>query len=198
MFQKTDFDLFQEQTLAGRMDRIRTIVDPKFEDFAAAALPLLKADGQDWQVHVAQHKMRKKNPPENTWVALAPNKRGYKMMPHFELGLWSDHLYLYLAVEENMKAQEQTAAIAARLAELRPMVAALPEDYCLSTQHMEKMQLPLADYEAAVARFERVKTAEVLVGVQVPVTSPLMGTPALDSYLLEVLQALLPLYEKIR
>ena len=38
-------------------------------------------------MHVAKHARRSVNPPIDTWVAFAPNKRGYKMLPHFQIGL---------------------------------------------------------------------------------------------------------------
>ncbi len=65
---------------------------------------------------------RTTNPPENTWVAFAPNKRGYKMMPHYEVGMWDDHVYIYLAVEENMKPAS-TQKIVAQMTKARELVA---------------------------------------------------------------------------
>ena len=42
--------------------------------------------------------VRTVNPPNDTWVAFAANKRGYKMMPHFQIGLWETHLFVWFAV----------------------------------------------------------------------------------------------------
>lgn len=156
MFNEEDFAVFNDPTLDGRMDKIRRVVDPKFEAFADLALPILKEDGQDWYAHVAKHKMRKTYAPDNTWVAFAPNKRGYKMMPHFELGLWADNLYLYLAVEENMKPKD-LADIMPKLEAIAADVAALPADYTLSLDHMVNANQPTARYAEAVARYQQVK-----------------------------------------
>ncbi len=48
--------------------------------------------GTELFVHIAQHRRRTVYPPENTWSALSPNKRGYKMQPHFQLGIWGDYV----------------------------------------------------------------------------------------------------------
>ncbi|WEV54828.1 DUF1054 family protein [Leuconostocaceae bacterium ESL0723] len=197
MFKKADFKAFDEPTLDGRMKLIQTVIDPEFEDFAEKALPILKEDGQDWVAHVAKHRMRTTNPPENTWVAFAPNPRGYKMMPHFELGLWEDHLYFYLAVEANMKPKE-TATISKKLAEIAPLVAKLPDDFVISQDHMVNQTWDLNQYDDSVARYQKVKASEVLIGRQFYLDNPLMGTPELEQTLLETLKELIPLYEKLR
>nr|MCH9869393.1 DUF1054 domain-containing protein [Serratia marcescens] len=200
MFQKSDFTVFDDPTLEGRMDKIRQIIDPKFEEFAKAALPILNADGRPWVAHVAKHKMRKVNPPENTWVAFAPNKRGYKMEPHFELGMWDDHLYLYLAIEENMKKTKADGpVIAKQLDRLANEVRALPDDFVLSNDHMQNNAHPLDEYAETVTRYGKVKAAEVLIGRQIPIDSPFLNKQSdqLLSFLLDTLKQLLPLYEEL-
>ncbi|WP_288845888.1 DUF1054 family protein [uncultured Fructobacillus sp.] len=197
MFNQQDFLVFDDPTLDGRMNKIRAIIDPKFVAFADLALPILKEDGQDWYAHVAKHKMRKTNAPDNTWVAFAPNKRGYKMMPHFELGLWADNLYFYLAVEENMKPKD-LAEIVPKLRAVASQVTQLPSEYCLSLNHMVNENQELANYVNAVERYEKVKAAEVLVGLKIPAESSLMGQEKLTETLIQALQTLLPIYEKLR
>ena len=53
--------------------------------------------GETFYAHVAKH-ARKCKSPVDTWVAFAPNKRGYKMLPHFQIGLFKDHLFLMFGV----------------------------------------------------------------------------------------------------
>lgn len=179
------------------MAKIREVIDPKFEAFAAEALPILQADGQDWYAHVAKHKMRKTYAPDNTWVAFAPNKRGYKMLPHFELGLWADNLYLYLAVEENMKPKA-LPEIGPKLAQVSDLVAALPAEYCLSLNHMANKNQPLQDYSSAVERYRKVKAAEILIGLKIPIDSELIGSDDQFPVLLAALKKLLPIYQLLR
>lgn len=197
MFKDTDFNVFDDPTLDGRMDKIRSIIDPTFEEFAAAALPILLADGQEWYAHVAKHIMRKTNPVDNTWVAFAPNKRGYKMMPHFEMGMWADHIYLYVAVEENMKPK-QTAEIVPKLQAVEPLVTGLSNEFSISQQHMINANVPLEEYAATLERFEKVKSAEVLVGVRIDRGDARFGTEKLQEDLLVALKALLPIYEGLK
>lgn len=197
MFEASDFEIFDEQTLAGRMALIRDVIDPKFEQFAEIALPILNQDGQSWFAHIAKHLRRTTYAPDNTWVAFAPNKRGYKMMPHFELGIWADHIYLYLAVEENMKPK-QTAPIVSKLNDASPMIANLPEQFVISQDHMVNQNVPLSAYEATVSRFENVKHSEVLIGIKIMSGDAYLGTSAVTEKLISALKTLLPIYEKLK
>lgn len=197
MFEASDFEIFDEQTLAGRMALIRDVIDPKFEQFAEIALPILNQDGQSWFAHIAKHLRRTTYAPDNTWVAFAPNKRGYKMMPHFELGIWADHIYLYLAVEENMKPK-QTAPIVSKLTAVSPMIANLPEQFVISQDHMMNQNVPLSAYEATVSRFENVKHSEVLIGIKIMRGDAYLGTSAVTEKLISALKTLLPIYEKLK
>lgn len=197
MFEVTDFDIFKDTTLAGRMTKIRDIIDPKFDTFATKALPVLAQDGQVWYAHVAKHLRRVTNAPDNTWVAFAPNKRGYKMMPHFELGLWEDNLYLFLAVEENMKPKALDD-IVPKLRKITDDVLKLPEYFVLSPDHMVSATQPLTNYNAVVDRFANIKHSEVLIGVTISRDDTRFGTLALDDYLLKVLEHLLPLYQQLK
>lgn len=197
MFTNSDFDVLLAPGLEERMEKIRAIIDPKFEAFASKALPILQTDGQEWYGHVAKHRMRKTNAPDNTWVAFAPNKRGYKMMPHFELGLWADNLYLYLAVEENMKPA-QLSAIGPKLREITDLVAQLPNDFVLSQNHMVNENQPLTAYGDLVDRYQQVKASEVLIGIKINQGDVRLGDPQLETDLLSALKTLLPLYQKLR
>ena len=168
IFEQEDFKVFDEQTLDGRMQGIRAVIDPKFEQLAKVILPLLSEDGQAWYAHIAKHLRRTTNPPENTWVAFAPNKRGYKMMPHYEVGMWDDHVYIYLAVEENMKPAS-TQKIVAQMTKARELVAQLPATFTLSQDHMVNKTEPLTltHYDLAVQKFAETKHSEVLIGLQI-------------------------------
>lgn len=197
MFQNSDFDIFEDQTLQGRMEKIRTIIDPKFEQFAKIALPILSSDGQEWYAHVAKHLRRTTYAPENTWVAFAPNKRGYKMMPHFELGIWADNVYLYLAVEENMKPA-QTTEIVQKLNEVNSLVEKLPTFYRLSQNHMLNETTSLAYFDESVKRFKTVKHSEILIGIEIRRGDDRFDSNELTESLLLTLQKLLPIYEKLK
>ena len=48
--------------------------------------------------HIAKHARRTINPPNDTWISFSSNPRGYKMQPHFQIGLWETHLFIWYAV----------------------------------------------------------------------------------------------------
>ncbi|WP_395319945.1 DUF1054 family protein [Fructilactobacillus frigidiflavus] len=197
MFTDADFLVFNDPTLDGRMDKIRATLDPKFEKIAKPMLKVLEtATGEAWYAHVAKHRMRTLNAPDTTWVAFSTNKRGYKMLPHFELGFWDDNLYLYLAVESNMKPK-QTDIIYPKLQALAKEVAKLPKEFVLSQNHMVNQTEPLTSYAEIVEQFKKVKALDVLVGVKIERGDARLGTPKLDDDLLQILKTLISLYEKL-
>ncbi|MCT3045390.1 DUF1054 domain-containing protein [Leuconostoc mesenteroides] len=197
MFRNSDFDIFEDKTLNGRMEKIRTIIDPKFEEFASIVLPILNTNEQEWYAHVAKHLRRTTYAPDNTWVAFTPNKRGYKMLPHFELGIWEDNVYFYLAVEENMKP-DQTNVITQKLREVSPLVRELPDSYRLSQNHMVNKTYSLLQYDDSVERYESVKHSEVLIGVEIKRGDKLLDGDGIVDTLVLVMKNLLPIYEKIK
>lgn len=199
MFDDRDFDIFDETTLDGRMTAIREVIDPKFEQLSQEILPILGSDGRVWTAHIAKHLRRTTNAPDNTWVAFAPNKRGYKMMPHFELGIWADHVYLYLAIEENMKPQ-QTDTIVAKLQQARDAVAKLPDTYVLSADHMVNITQPLtlSRYDDLVARYAALRHSEVLVGLKMSRGDDRLQTNQSAEPLLTAVKTLLPIYQLLK
>ena len=77
MFNDSDFQVFDDLTLAGRMAGIRAEIDPKFEVLAPLVIETLGFQTPIY-AHVAKHLRRHKNPPMNTWVAFSTNKRVIK------------------------------------------------------------------------------------------------------------------------
>lgn len=133
VYQDCDFTIFADPTLSGRLAKIRTNLDPKFLATVAALQPQLADVGVPVYPHVALHRRRTKNPPPDTWVALSTSKRGYKMLPHFELGLWDDRLYIWLVVLQ--EARERTAL----LKRVRPQIlAGLPDNFEWADDHTDK------------------------------------------------------------
>jgi uncharacterized protein YktB (UPF0637 family) len=87
-FTATDFKVFDIPGFAPRMDAIRTRIRPKLE---AAGRDLLadvsRIGGAPAFTHVAKHARRTVNPPDDTWVAFACDRRGYKKHCHFKLAI---------------------------------------------------------------------------------------------------------------
>lgn len=199
MFKDDDFNIFAVETLDERMQLIRGEIDQKFEQSAAVILPILNEQGQQWYAHIAKHLRRTTNPPDNTWVAFAPNKRGYKMMPHFELGIWADHVYLYLAVEENMKPKD-TQSIVKKMAAARKQVQGLPSNFVLSADHMVNKSQPIviSVYDDMVARYANIKHSEVLIGVKLLRGDSNFAKNTDLVQLIDALKLLLPIYDVLK
>ena len=87
-FTAADFKVFDVDGFAPRMAAIRSRIRPKLE---AAGRDLLadvaRVGGAPAFAHVAKHARRTVNPPNDTWVAFACDKRGYKKHCHFKLAV---------------------------------------------------------------------------------------------------------------
>lgn len=87
-FSAKDFAIFATPDFAGRMAKIRAQIQPKLLALGGALAPALaRAVGGEVFAHVAKHMRRTVNPPEDTWVAFGPEKRGYKKAQHFKVAL---------------------------------------------------------------------------------------------------------------
>ena len=79
-----------------RMGEIRARIRPKLETLGKSLAPAVaRSVGGDTFAHVAKHARRTVNPPDDTWVAFAPDKRGYKKHCHFKVAL-SRHCVRFL------------------------------------------------------------------------------------------------------
>jgi len=95
-FALKDFRVFDLPGFADRMTAIRAQVRPKLVALGAALAPdLAKLAGTEVYAHVAKHARRTVNPPDDTWVAFGPDRRGYKKAPHFKIAV-SRHAVRFL------------------------------------------------------------------------------------------------------
>src|SRR5690625_3000670 len=80
------------------MKAIQERIQPKFREIGTRLTDDLSGMiGSEMYLHIAKHARRTVNPPNDTWLAIAGNKRGYKKHPHFQVGLWDDRLFIWLA-----------------------------------------------------------------------------------------------------
>ncbi|WP_125711269.1 DUF1054 family protein [Lacticaseibacillus porcinae] len=197
MFKETDFNVFDDQTLNGRLTRIRRDLDPKFEQAGTALVNRAQTRSGDLlYLHIAKHARRHKNPPVDTWLALSTSARGYKMLPHIELGFWDDRLFLWLAVLQEAKS------LFPDLSGLSSTVLQLPADFQLSGDHTDKTgacALTPAHLTLQNDRYQTVKRGEWLVGKTYLRTDPLWQTPeALWVDIVEHFDQLLPIYRHLQ
>ena len=162
-----DFDLFLIEGLKSRMTALQTKVQPKFETLGKEFSDQLSAHGTDeFFFHVAQHARRTVNPPTDSWVAFAPSKRGYKALPHFQIGLWRTHLFIIVAI---IYENPNKKIIAERLKQNLEDLTSLPQSYVFSGDHMKPEASNMADIGEdgllkILNRLQEVKKAEFLVG----------------------------------
>lgn len=164
-FTTDDFETFQIDTLAGRMEAIQNRIQPKFREIGA----ILREDvsllvGSEMHLHIARHARRTVNPPNDTWLAIAGNKRGYKKHPHFQVGLWDDRVFVWLAFIYELP--EKVTIAKHFLEEIDTIAETVPAHYQISLDHMKKAATSLEDIDlhAALQRFHNVKKAELLIG----------------------------------
>ena len=87
-FTAKDFQIFDIPDFQGRMGAIRVQIRPKLNDLGVALLPgIARLVGAEVFAHVAKHARRTVNPPEDTWVAFGPDRRGYKKDVHFKVAV---------------------------------------------------------------------------------------------------------------
>lgn len=200
-FSKTDFDVFHIEGLDERMEAIQTHIQPKFKeigDVLASDLSMLV--GNEMYLHIAKHARRKVNPPNDTWLAICDNKRGYKKHPHFQLGLFDDHLFIWFALIYELP--NKSAIAASFLENTDSLFDELPSDFVLSLDHMKKdaeaiSSLSKKELSAYLKRFRDVKKAELLIGRHIKRDDPLLQDgQALLEYTKQTYQQLLPFYQQ--
>lgn len=195
-FTQHDFDTFKIDGLTERMEAIQTRIQPTFQKLGDALIDDVQAlVGSEMYVHIAKHARRTVNPPNDTWMAFAGNKRGYKKHPHFQIGLWDDHLFIWLAFIYELPNKTNMAANF--LHHIDELDTIIPNDYVISLDHMKKdaVKKQDIDLEKALTRFHDVKKAEFLVGRHIQPNDPILqDQDALLACIKETYQTLIPIY----
>ncbi|MFI8706351.1 YktB family protein [Bacillus sp. NPDC077411] len=199
-FKEKDFTVFSVDGLEERMAAIKTNIHPKLEALGEQISHFLTNEtGEPFFYHVAKHARRKVNPPNDTWVAFSTNKRGYKMLPHFQIGLWGSHAFIYFGlIYECLQKMEAAHAFLKHLNDLKTN---LPNDFVWSIDHTKpdvKLHntLQLEELQEMIERLGTVKKAELLVGIHI---SPEEFVNLTDEQFIQKIEAtmhsLLPLYK---
>ncbi|SDL78368.1 YktB family protein [Sediminibacillus halophilus] len=193
-FTNEDFATFDIEGLDARMEAIRERIQPKFQLIGNELTEHLAAQlGNEMFLHIAQHARRSVNPPADTWLAVAANKRGYKKHPHFQVGLFDDHVFIWLALIYELPEKQ---AIAKRLLSNYDALKQLPEDFVVSLDHTKKSAMPISDLsEENLIRFRDVKKAEFLVGKHInPASSTAKDGDEFMNEVKQTCETLLPFY----
>lgn len=198
-FTQADFDIFGIEGLEERMSAIQNRIQPKFRALGEQlTVDTAVHAGNEMYLHIARHARRKVNPPKDTWLAICSNKRGYKAHPHFQLGLFDDHLFIWLALIYEVPNKSNIAT--AFLNQIDDVIAAVPAHYVLSLDHMQKESIAVSemsrqDWSDALVRFRDVKKAELLIGLHVQADDPILRDgDALLALVSSTYETLMPLY----
>ncbi|MBD8496820.1 YktB family protein [Paenibacillus arenosi] len=199
-FESSDFATFHIEGLEQRMEGIRTRIQPKFraigEQLVADASVFA---GQEMHLHIAKHARRTVNAPKDTWMAIGPNKRGYKSLPHFQVGLFDDHLFIWVAFIYEVENKKQIAE--RLLAQSDELINALPNHYVLSMDHMKKdaakiTELTDEELQTTLTRFRDIKSSEWLVGLHLKPNDPILQDgQAFIKLASETIHTLMPIYK---
>jgi len=199
-FHQTDFDTFTIDGLAPRMEALRARIQPKFKalgDELCDDVAMLA--GEEMYLHIAQHARRKTNPPKDTWMAICHNKRGYKQHPHFQIGLFDDHLFIWFALI--YEAPNKSTIASTLLNHMDKVQASVPSDYVISTDHMNKAAAKVSelgdqDWQSILVRFRDVKKAELLIGRHIAANDPLLSDgEKFVAFAKETFSTLMPIYK---
>ncbi|UOY94473.1 DUF1054 domain-containing protein [Ectobacillus sp. JY-23] len=195
-FTKSDFNTFHIEGLDARMAAIEERIRPKFRTIGQIVTDDLSLHlGQEMFLHIAKHARRTVNPPKDTWLAIAANKRGYKQHPHFQIGLFDDHVFIWLAFIYELPNKAEIAR--AFLNNLNLIEATVPKNFLISQDHMKKDVTSMNEIELtnALERFRDIKKAEFLIGRHFAANDPILAngndfTEAVKS----TFKTLIPLY----
>ena len=199
-FREEDFDVFQIDGLEARMNGIKETIRPKLTKIGDTFAPVLSTlTGDEMFPHVAKHARRSVNPPDDTWVAFATSKRGYKKLPHFQVGLWQTHVFIWFGViyecpdKRNFALQIEQHRIETR--------KGIPDHFVWSTDHTKPRavvdgQLDDDAFEQMIKRLKTVKKAELLCGIHLPKEKAVtMSGNQLSETIENTFETLVPLYK---
>lgn len=197
-FTKNDFSIMQADGLENRMTQIRNDIQPVFSRLAEPLAEDLSADtGEELFIHIAKHARRSVHPPESTWFGIAPDKRGYKKHPHFQVGLFDDHLFAWLT---HMYEVPDKADIGKMYLDRLSQLTSLPDDYKISPDHTKPDAFFVRRNKEQVThtleRVRDVKKAELLIGRQFDAeTAASWNDEETYDYIYSTFKELLPLYQ---
>ena len=181
---------------------IRSRIRPKLEAIGHSLVPgVSRATGTPSFAHVARHARRTVNPPDDTWVALGPEARGYKKAGHFKVAV-SRHCVRFLFEVGPEHADKKHWASAWKKSSLRlgPVLRRVRGLAWFKNEHDEEPAAPLADLGpedlAGLAdEIVRTRDGQLVLGRKVEADEAARWTEAqYRSAALETFRALAPLY----
>lgn len=198
-FSEKDFNVFTIEGLEARMEALTNIIRPKFHELGATYAGYFSAaTGDEFFYHVAKHARRTVNPPKDSWVAFAPYKRGYKSLPHFQIGLWNSHLFIAVAVIYEAPNKQEMAT---RLLNNLEVFHSIDKTYSISGDHMSPVYETLdsnrknEQLTTLLTRLHNVKKGEFLIGRFLSAEeASKLNDQQFNELALDTFETLLPIY----
>jgi uncharacterized protein YktB (UPF0637 family) len=167
IFSQDDLAVFTIPGFDERMQAIRERIHPKLKDLGDRIVePLSQKAGEPLHPHVAKHARRSVNPPEDTWVAFGPEKRGYKKYPYIGIAVSQFGVHTQVVAKPETWETDRPA-MADRLDAKRPrMELANFQDWKFETAP-EQQQADDAFWDARLHKM-RLKTGGLDIGRTLP------------------------------
>ncbi|MBP1999305.1 uncharacterized protein YktB (UPF0637 family) [Paenibacillus shirakamiensis] len=199
-FTSQDFDVFTVPGLEARMEVLISELRPKLTELGTTLTPYLSAIcGEEMYPHVAKHARRTVNPPHDSWVAWGNSKRGYKALPHFQVGLFSSHVFIIMAVIYESSNKLILAKYLKKHAD--ELKKNIPDYFYWSMDHMDAggtlhKDLSSTNFKEYAEKLQSVKKSELLCGLRIEREDPILkdGTQLLER-IEQTFETLLPLYK---
>lgn len=197
-FKPKDFKAFNVEGLDARMEALNEYIRPQLRELGEYFSDFFTSQtGETFYPHVAKHARRSVNPPKDTWVAFATNKRGYKMLPHFQIGMFEDQLFVMFGIMHEAKDKATRAKVFERKFKA---IQQLPDDYRVCLDHMKPdkpfiKDLTDDDLIEAIQRAINVKKGKFFIARAItPQDKRLKSDKAFIAFLEETFDQFLPFY----
>ncbi|EZS62922.1 UPF0637 protein [Staphylococcus aureus VET0235R] len=197
-FKPKDFKACNVEGLDARMEALNEYIRPQLHELGEYFSDFFTSQtGETFYPHVAKHARRSVNPPKDTWVAFATNKRGYKMLPHFQIGMFEDQLFVMFGIMHEAKDKATRAKVFERKFKA---IQQLPDDYRVCLDHMKPdkpfiKDLTDDDLKEAIQRAINVKKGEFFIARAItPQDKRLKSDKAFIAFLEETFDQFLPFY----
>jgi uncharacterized protein YktB (UPF0637 family) len=198
-FQAADFDVFSIPEFAARMGELRARIRPKLvalgEDLAAR---IEERIGQPVFPHVAQHMRRRVHPPEETWVAFARDRKGYKRWTHYRIAISGAGVRVTVFVEDDADDKPGFGAnLQARGPQILASLAGAP--ICWYTldggRPLPQNEVTADTLAEAGSALQRLKTLKFQAGIPLArKEAAAMAPEQFEEWALSQVQVLKPLY----
>lgn len=199
-FTADDFDVFSIPDFAARMGAIRGQIRPKLVALGADLQPGIEdIVGGDAVPHAAQHMRRRVNPPAETWVAFARDRKGYKRWTHYRVAISGEGIRVTVFVEDDADDKPRFGSSLRRRG--RDILSAIGPAAPLLWYTLDgDRPVPQASVTPTALRrlggsLERLKTAKFQAGVPLPRGDAEKTAPdRFETWVLDQVRVLRPLY----